>query len=377
MDKELPNSYRIYLSPPFLNGKEATFINEALQSNWVATEGHHIDAFANALSDFLDGRHVVLLNTGTAALHLACVLLNVEAGDYVLCQDFSFIATANPVLYQKGIPVLIDSERDTWNMDPASLEEGIRYCIQKGKKPKAIIYAHIYGMPARIEEIMKLARQYEIPVIEDAAEALGSVYYGQHAGLFGDISILSFNGNKIMTSAGGGALATSDPRIAQKAKYLAAQAKRSQPGYVHDDVGYNYGMSNILAAMGRAQWSDIRHRVELKRKIFDYYYKHLHQEEQITFQSEPTEVTSNRWLTCLQVNDKEALERMYRKFSNSNIEVRPLWKPIHMQQPYGKCLLFGENNANNFYQNGICLPSGLQLSTGELEEICECIKASF
>jgi dTDP-4-amino-4,6-dideoxygalactose transaminase len=293
---------RIWLSPPHQSGKEMEYIQDALVSNYLAPLGPHVDAFEIGLCNYIDIKDIAALSSGTAALHLALILLGVSPGDVVICPTFTFAASVNPILYQKATPVFIDSEELTWNICPDTLEQAILYYINKGKKPKAIIGVHIYGMPVQLNEVLTLCKKYEIPFIEDAAEALGSSYQGKKLGSFGQMGILSFNGNKIITTSGGGALLSNDECIIKKAKFLASQAKDEAPYYQHSEIGYNYRLSNISAAIGVAQLEVIEERVKSRRANFDFYKKALSKLPGISFQNEPPGCYSNRWLTCILID---------------------------------------------------------------------------
>jgi dTDP-4-amino-4,6-dideoxygalactose transaminase len=318
------------------------------------------------------------LSSGTAGIHLALIILGVQQGDEVICSSFTFSGSCNPIVYLKATPVFIDSETDTWNMDPELLEEAIRARIKKiGKKPKAIIMVHLYGMPARIDAIMRIARQYEIPVIEDAAEALGSQYQGKKLGTFGDLGVYSFNGNKIITTSGGGALISENERWIQKAKFLATQARDPAPHYEHSEIGYNYRLSNICAGIGRGQLKVLDERVKQRRAIHAYYYQHLNTVQEITFLNEIEEAFSNRWLTTILINssDDKGLTRedVRAALERENIESRPLWKPMHLQPVFKDNPVFTNSNSEMLFHKGLCLPSGSDLTMNDLDRVISCI----
>jgi dTDP-4-amino-4,6-dideoxygalactose transaminase len=368
---------RIWLSPPHQSGKEMEYIQDALVSNYLAPLGPHVDAFEIGLCNYIEIKDIAALSSGTAALHLALILLGVEPGDVVICPTFTFAASANPILYQKAIPVFIDSEELTWNICPDTLEQAIQYYIHKGKKPKAIIGVHIYGMPVQLNKVLTLCEKYEIPFIEDAAEALGSLYQGKKLGSFGQMGILSFNGNKIITTSGGGALLSNDESFIKKARFLATQAKDEAPHYQHSEIGYNYRLSNISAAIGVAQLEVIEERVKSRRANFDFYKKALSKLPGISFQNEPPGCYSNRWLTCilidLELSGGITSEKIRLHLEKQNIESRPLWKPLHLQPVFKDVPYFGGNVAEKLFEIGLCLPSGSGLDEEDLSQVCESI----
>lgn len=365
--------YDIYLSPPGLSGSELTYISEALQSNWITTEGRQVDLFEEELSRYIGTAHALLTNSGTSAIHLALAALGVGKDDLVICPSFTFVATVNPVLYQGAVPVFIDSEPETWNMDPQLLEEAIVSHIKKGKKPKAIIYVHIYGMPAKIEEIQHIAKKYEISLVEDAAEALGAKYKGEHVGKFGDISILSFNGNKIITTSGGGALLSNNNNLINRCRFLATQAREDFTHYEHKETGFNYRMSNVCAAIGRAQLICIDDRVKKRRENYNFYKKMLLPFEGFSLLDEPDERFSNRWLTCILLKDETLAPKILNALKENYIESRPLWKPMHLQPIFKDAYFYGANLSEQLFRSGLCLPSGSNLSSENLRKVCEII----
>ena len=366
---------RIYLSPPHMSGGEMKYIQEAFDQNWIAPLGPNVDGFEEALAAYTGVRHVAALSSGTAAIHLGLSILGVEPGDEVIASTFTFSATVNPILYLGAVPVLVDSEPETWNMDPELLEEAIKSRMANGKKPKVILPVHLYGMPAKMDEIMQIAQRYEIPVLEDAAEALGSRFNNQHVGSFGKISILSFNGNKMLNTSGGGALLSDDREIVAKARFLSTQARDQARHYQHSHIGYNYRMSNILAGVGRGQMEVARERVEKRRQNFDFYYKNLKQIDGITFLEEPSErYFSNRWLTTLLIDEKVtgiSSEELQLSLEKENIETRPLWKPMHLQPVFSKQPAVVNGLSEKLFSEGICLPSGSNLTDENLEYILQ------
>jgi len=371
-------SEKIWLSPPHMGGKELGYVNDAFQSNWVAPLGPHVDQFELELAAYCGVSHAAALSSGTAALHLALVELGIGRGDEVLASTFTFSATINPIVYQGATPVLIDSEKQTWNMDPDLLEEAIRDRIRKGKLPKAIIPVHLYGMPANMDRILAIAGEYGIAVVEDAAEALGSRYRGQPAGSFGDMSVLSFNGNKIITTSGGGALLSDSREYVDHIRNLSTQAREDAPHYQHSEIGYNYRMSNILAAIGRGQMEVLDERVRKRREIFDRYRELLSGIEGIRFQEEPgPDYFSNRWLTTILLASSGApanREALRLGLEKENIDSRPLWKPMHLQPVYSDCPSYLNGVSASLFDRGLCLPSGTGMTDSQFERILETIK---
>jgi len=372
---------RIWLSPPHQSGKEMEYIQNALVSNYLAPLGPHVDAFEIGICNYIGIKDIAALSSGTAALHLALIVLGVGPDDVVICPTFTFAACANPILYQKAIPVFIDSEELTWNICPDALEKAIKYFIKKGKKPKAIIGVHIYGMPVQLNEVLTLCKKYEIPFIEDAAEALGSSYQGKKLGSFGQMGILSFNGNKIITTSGGGALLSNDESFIKKARFLASQAKDEAPHYQHSEIGYNYRLSNISAAIGLAQLEVIDERAKSRRANFDFYRQALSKLPGISFQNEPPDSVSNRWLSCILIDPKLSggitREHIQRHLAMQNVESRPLWKPLHLQPVFKGALYFGGNMAEKLFERGLCLPSGSSLDKENLYRIYGGIKSLY
>ena len=326
-------SKKLWLSPPHMSGNELKYIHQAVDTNWVAPLGPNVDAFEKEMCGYLGANHAAALTSGTAAIHLALVILGVKCGDEVICQSFTFSGSANPIIYQQAKPVFIDSEGETWNIDPNLLEQAIKERIEHGNKPKAVITVHLYGQPAKLNEIVSICNRFEIALIEDAAEALGSEYHSTKVGTFGEFGILSFNGNKIITTSGGGML-ISDEQNVNKAKFLATQARDDAPHYEHTEIGYNYRMSNILAGIGRGQLQVVAQRVIQKRNIFAYYKEKLDSLPGLEFQSELPNTKSNRWLTAITIDPHISgtdREKVRLALVEKNIDSRPLWKPMHMQ----------------------------------------------
>ena len=361
---------RIWLSSPHMGGNEMTYVQNAYNANWIAPIGHNVDGFEDDLEGYLGGgRKVACLASGTSSLHLALILAGIQQDDEVICQSFTFAASANPIKYLGATPVFVDSENETWNLCPVLLEEAIKDRIAQGIKPKAIIVVHLYGMPAKIDEICLIAAKYDIILIEDAAEALGSAYKKQKCGTFGDFGILSFNGNKIITTSGGGALVCKTDEIKQKAIFYATQARDEAPHYQHTKVGYNYRMSNILAGIGRGQMEVLDRNIQRRREINRFYQSLFQDVSGITVFIEPAaDFLSNHWLSSILVDQKitgftrEAL-RLY--LESKNIESRPLWKPLHLQPAFQDCPFYGDSVSEGLFANGLCLPSGSNLNKSD------------
>jgi len=373
---------RIYLSLAHMGGQELDFIQEAFDTNWVVPLGPNVDAFEQSLSEYIgDGRFVVALSSGTSAIHLGLILLGVKAGDEVICQSFTFAASANPVVYLGAKPVFVDSETDTWNMNPVLLEEAIQDRLHKtGKLPKAIIVVHLYGMPAKMEEIIRIAEKYEIPVVEDSAEALGSSLNGKKCGSFGDFGILSFNGNKIITTSGGGALVCRTEEQAKQTKFYATQARDPAPHYQHSNIGYNYRMSNICAGIGRGQMLVLDDHVARRREIHRLYVDHLKEIPGITVMQSPSPTCdSNFWLTCILVDAQIyglTREDLRLRMEAHNIETRPLWKPMHLQPVFTNTSAYIDGTNEYLFNSGLCLPSGSCLTNSDILIVVDVIKSS-
>ena len=365
------NNSKIWLSSPHMGGNEQKFVQEAFDTNWVAPLGPNVNGLEKDLESYLGNEaHVGALSSGTAAIHLGLILLGVQAGDEVLCQSMTFSASANPILYLGATPVFIDSETETWNLCPVALEEAIKDRIAKGKKPKAIIAVHLYGVPYQIEAIKAISDKYNIPVLEDSAEALGSSYKGQKCGTFGDIGVLSFNGNKIITTSGGGAIVTKSKELKDKAVFFATQSRDDAPHYQHSEIGYNYRMSNICAGIGRGQMEVLDAHVALRRKMHEFYVDLFKDIEAVTVFTVPnTDYFANYWLSAILIEPNKAKgidrEALRLAFEAANIESRPLWKPMHLQPIFEHYPYYGSNVAETLFEKGLCLPSGSNLTDEE------------
>ncbi|UZH55497.1 aminotransferase class I/II-fold pyridoxal phosphate-dependent enzyme [Salinimicrobium tongyeongense] len=373
---------KIWLSSPHMGGKEQNYISEAFEQNWIAPLGPNVNGFEKDLQSYLreENIHVAALSSGTASLHLALILAGVERGDEVLCQSLTFAASANPIVYQGATPVFIDSEEETLNISPVFLEEAIQDRISKGKKPKALIAVHLYGMPYKVDEVHEVALRYGIPVIEDSAEALGSSYKGQKCGTFGDFAILSFNGNKIITTSGGGALVTKSEELKQQAVFLATQARDEAPHYQHSQIGYNYRLSNIAAGIGRGQMEVLEEHISKRREMNQFYKGLFSTVEGVKVFSEPENTYfSNHWLTVIKSEENGVFktEDLRLFLENENIESRPLWKPMHLQPVFRDAPFYGNGVAESAFKNGLCLPSGSNLSKEEKNRISDAILSFF
>ncbi|WP_400078936.1 DegT/DnrJ/EryC1/StrS family aminotransferase [Winogradskyella sp. R77965] len=369
---------KIWLSSPHMSGNEQSYVKEAFDSNWVAPLGPNVNGFENDLQSYLnEDVHVAALASGTSALHLCLILLGVSYGDEVICQSKTFSASANPIAYQGALPVFVDSEIDTWNMCPIQLERAIKDRISKGKTPKAIIAVHLYGMPYNVEEINTIAAKYNIPVVEDSAESLGSHYKNQNCGTFGDLSILSFNGNKIITTSGGGAIVTKTKEQKEKAVFLATQARDNAPHYQHSHIGYNYRMSNIVAGIGRGQMTILDSHVAKRRSNHAVYEKAFAHIDKITFLKEPKGYFSNRWLTCILLDSQSTREGLRLALEKENIESRPLWKPMHQQPVFKDAPKYLNGVSDDLFERGLCLPSGSNLTDVELDRVTSAINTYF
>ncbi len=372
---------RIYLSSPHMSGNEIKFIKEAFDTNWIAPLGPNVNNFEKDLSNFLNISDAAALSSGTAALHLALILSNIEKDDEVLVPTFTFSASVNPIIYQNATPIFIDSEPKSWNISPQLLEKAIKERIKKGKKPKALIIVHLYGMPANMEEILKITKKYDIIIIEDAAESLGSKFNNKYTGTFGDFGVLSFNGNKIITTSGGGALISNNKKMIEKIRFLATQARDKAPYYQHSQIGYNYRMSNIVAGIGRGQMMVLKKRIEQRRDNFKFYYNLLKNVEGINFLKEPDKrFFSNFWLTTILIDkDKTGFsyEQMRQAFEKENIESRPLWKPMHLQPVFKDFPAYLNGVSQNLFTNGLCLPSGSNMTIMDKKRIENVIKTTI
>ena len=365
---------KIWLSPTHMSGKEMKYIQEAFDTNWIAPLGPNINEFENTLQSYLgENKDVAAINSGTAAIHLALILAGVTQGDEVLCQSFTFSASANPIIYVGAKPVFIDSEADTWNMCPKALEAAILDRFEKGEKPKAIVVVDSYGMPAKWDEIVAIAKKHKLFLIEDAASALGSTYKNQKCGTFGDFGILSFNGNKIITTSGGGALVCNHAEIKEKVVFLATQARDNAPHYEHSHIGYNYRMSNVLAGIGRGQMEVLEDRVAARRKIHTLYKNEL-KHTNLQFLPEPEGHFSNRWLSCVLTESHEIREKIRLFLEKENIESRPLWKPMHLQPIFKKYASYENGISESLFEKGLCLPSGSNTTENDLERIIHLLK---
>lgn len=369
-------SKRIWLSLAKMGGHEQKYIQQAFDDNFVVPLGPNVNAFEEELQSYIGKeRHVSALSSGTAAIHLALVQLGVGVGDEVICQSFTFAASANPIKYVGASPVFVDSEKDTWNMSPEHLRIAIEDRIkQTGRKPKAIIPVHLYGMPAKMDEIMAIANEYDITVIEDAAEAIGSEYKGEKCGTFGEFACLSFNGNKMITTSGGGALVCSTVEEKKRTIFFATQARDEAPHYQHSEIGYNYRLSNISAGIGRGQMIVLDEYVARRREINSLYRKLLKDVKGISFLTNPSEdFNSNYWLTCILVDESVAgfsREDLRLAMDEANIETRPLWKPMHMQPVFADAPFYGDGTSAELFDKGLCLPSGAGLTDEEIERVC-------
>jgi dTDP-4-amino-4,6-dideoxygalactose transaminase len=372
---------RIYLSAPHMSGREQKYLDEAFEQNWIAPLGPNVDGFENALAHYCGVRDSAALSSGTAAIHLALIILGVEPGDEVICSSFTFSGTVNPVSYLGATQVYVDSEEESWNMDPELLEEAVSDRISKGKKPRAIIPVHLYGMPANMEEILAIAEKYEIPVVEDAAEALGSRYKGKPAGSFGRIGILSFNGNKILSTSGGGALLSDDQEITAKARFLATQARDKAAYYLHSHIGYNYRMSNLLAGVGRGQMEVLDERIRQRRDMHFFYREQLEQLDGITFLKEPgDDYFSNYWLTTILIDPERSgttNAALMEELGKHNIESRHLWNPMHLQPVFAHCPAYVNGTSEALFKQGLCLPSGSNMTEEDRMRVLEVLQQVF
>lgn len=372
---------RIFLSSPHMSGNEQKYIQEAFDLNWIAPLGNNVNGLEKDLAEYNSIKDAAVVTSGTAAIHLALRLLNVGREDTVFVSSLTFVASANPILYQGATPVLIDSEMDTWNMSPVALERALREANVDGKLPKAVIVVNLYGQSAKIDEIMALCDEYGVPVIEDAAESLGSKYKGQNSGTFGKFGVFSFNGNKIITTSGGGALVSNDEEALKQARFYATQARDQAVHYQHSEVGYNYRMSNIVAGIGRGQMEVLDERVQQRRAVFNRYYEAFGNLEGFEFQPELEDTMSNRWLTALTVDPEIAgisSHDIIEQLAEENIEARPVWKPMHLQPLFEGVKYYPHEEGNSvsdyLFEYGLCLPSGSNMSVEEQERVIGLVK---
>jgi dTDP-4-amino-4,6-dideoxygalactose transaminase len=413
---------RIYLSPPHMSGRELEFVREAFKTNWIAPLGPHVDAFEREFAEAVGVSHACALSSGTAALHLALRILGLERGDEVVCSTFTFAASTNAIVYEDGVPVLIDSDAGSWNMDPGLLREELAACAKRGKLPRAVIAVDLYGQCADYDQIVRACDEFQVPLIEDAAEALGATYWGKakvevkakaqekeaslppdpastststsvrFAGSFGKCAVFSFNGNKVITTGGGGMLVSHDKAITDKARFLGTQARDKAPYYQHSEIGFNYRMSNVLAAIGRGQLPVLSERVAARRRNFDYYRQALGDLPGIEFMPEAPFGRCTRWLTCLTMGGREtgdgrretsqagpwpSVLGLVQALEKENIEARPLWKPMHLQPVFKDCRVRGGGVSERLFENGLCLPSGSALSEADLGRICAAVRRVF
>ncbi len=370
----------ILLSTPHMGDRELEFVKEAFETNWIAPVGPHIDAFEQEFCHAIGASHAAALSSGTAAIHLALRLVGVEPGDEVFCSTLTFAATANPIVYLGAKPVFIDSDRTSWNMNPDLLQEALSHRAKLGKLPKAVVVVHLYGQSADIEPILSVCDRYDIPLIEDAAEALGATYKGRSPGTFGRIGIYSFNGNKIITTSGGGMLVSEDAQLVAKARFLATQARDQAPHYQHSEIGYNYRLSNVLAGIGRGQLRVLDERVEARRRNFEIYASALGHLPGIEFMPEAVFGRVTRWLTCLTIDSATfgaTREQIRLTLAEEQIETRPVWKPLHLQPVFADCECIGGEVSEDLFQKGLCLPSGSNLELEDLERVIRAIIAVY
>lgn len=368
---------RIYLSSPHLGGTEKRFLEEALDSNWIAPLGPQVDALEKEFCSYLDMEAAVAVVSGTAAIHLGLRLVGVQPGDRVLCSTLTFVASANPILYLQATPVFVDADRASWNLDPNLLEDELARTDRSGHKPRAVVVADILGQSADWDAIGSICARYGVEVVEDAAESLGATYQGQRVGSFGACAAFSFNGNKIITTSGGGMLASKDQHLISRARFLAAQARDQAPHYQHSTLGYNYRMSNLLAAVGRAQLSVLEKRVEQRRAVFDFYRSHLEDLPGLEFMPEANYGRSTRWITCILVEPElfgVDREKICQALEKENVESRPTWMPLHMQPLFNGCRIVGGSISEEIFRKGLCLPSSSSLKLPELEKVVGVIR---
>lgn len=371
---------RIYLSSPTVNGNEMHFIKEAFDTNWIAPLGKNVDEFEREIANKIGISYGAALSSGTAAIHLALKSVGVKKGDYIFCSDLTFSATCNPILYEEAIPVFIDSEKDTWNMSPKALIKAFeKYKKEKNKKPTAVIVVNLYGTPAKFQEIKKICEKENVPLIEDAAESLGAFYQGKATGSLGDIGIFSFNGNKIITTSGGGMLVSNNKEIIDKVKFWATQSREKKPYYEHKEIGYNYRMSNVVAGIGRGQLLKLEEYVEKKKWIYEYYKKEFNDIKELQMNPIPNQVKANYWLSCIQLSGLKKVNPMdvIDALEQENIESRPIWKPMHMQPVFKGFDYITETEkslSEYIFKHGVCLPSDIKNKEKDMERIVDIIK---
>ncbi|HTB63222.1 MAG TPA: aminotransferase class I/II-fold pyridoxal phosphate-dependent enzyme [Opitutales bacterium] len=371
---------RIYLSPPDVGPDEQALVADAFASNWIAPLGPHVDAFEREFADHLGVAHAVALSSGTAALHLALRQLGIGPGDEVFCSTLTFVASANPIVYEGGTPVFLDCERDSWNLDPNILEDALRERARNGKMPKALVLVHLYGQSANLDPIISLCEKYGVILVEDAAEALGATHHDRPVGTRGRVGVFSFNGNKIITTSGGGMLVTDDAAFAKQTRFLATQARDPAPHYEHTQMGFNYRLSNVLAAIGRGQLRHLAEKVAHRRANFDFYQKALGDLPGVHFMPEASWGRANRWLTCLTIDPKSAptdREKIRLALEQENIEARPVWKPMHAQPLFAHAPRFGGTIADELFAQGLCLPSGSNLSADDRARVAITLRRCF
>jgi len=380
----VPHREKVFLSSPHMSGREQKYVQEAFDLNWVAPLGNNVDGFEKELAEYNSINDAAVVVSGTAAIHLALGLLKVGTGDTVFCSSLTFVASVNPVVYQGATPVLIDSEPDTWNMSPIALKRALDEANVEDKLPKAVIVVHLYGQSAKMDEIMEICSEYNVPVIEDAAESLGSEYKGRKSGTIGKFGAYSFNGNKIITTSGGGALVSNDEEALQKARFLATQARDPAIHYQHSEVGYNYRMSNIVAGIGRGQLEVLDERVKQRRAIFERYFEAFADFASVEFQPELEGTKSNRWLTALTIDSEVtgvSRGEIIEKLAGENIEARPVWKPMHLQPLFEEAKYYpheeGNSVSDRLFEYGICLPSGSNMTQGQHERVIQILKNIF
>ena len=372
---------KIWLSSPHMGEEELNNVKEAFATNWISPAGPFLQQFEAAIKTRCRVTDAAAIQSGTAGIHLALRLLDLQPGEVVLCQSFTFIASCNPILYERAEPVFIDSEKETWNMCPIALEEAIVHYTKQGKKPKAIIVVHLYGMPANMHAIQAVAEKHQLPIIEDAAEALGATYHGKACGSMGDFGILSFNGNKILTTSGGGALLSNNAKAIAKARFLATQAKDDAPHYQHSEMGFNYRLSNVCAAIGVGQLAVLDQRVAARRSNHAFYEELFKDQAGVSFLKEPDQSFSNRWLTCILIDPEQtggiSRETVRLALEKENIETRPLWKPMHLQPLFKEAAFFGTGVCDQLFDQGLCLPSGSNLTSAQQDRIANQLKSVF